>query len=141
MGIDYKFGIFNKENTELLGSTGLHTRVGEGGREIGYWVSVKHINKGIALEAAAALTKIAFEVEQMERVEIHCATENIYSQRIPQKLGFHLDGILRNRTLNGNEEQKDRMVWTMFKNEYETSVVKNAVVKAFDVIRRGIELG
>jgi RimJ/RimL family protein N-acetyltransferase len=141
MGIDYKFGIFNKGETEVVGSTGLHTRIGEGGREIGFWINIKYVNKGFALEAASALTKIAFEVEQQKRVEIHCATENIYSQKIPQKLGFHLDGVLRNRTLNGDSIPKDRMIWTMFRNEYEASVIKNAEVKAFDVLGREIEMG
>ena len=35
LGKDYVFGIFNKTESELIGSTGLHTRVGEGAREIG----------------------------------------------------------------------------------------------------------
>ena len=140
MGIDYKFGIFNKEENELVGSTGLHTRVGEGGREIGFWISALHVNRGFAQEAATALTKVAFEIELQERVEIHCATENMYSQKIPRKLGFHLDGILRNRTLNGDSLPKDRMIWTMFKNEYENSAVKNAAVMAFDVVGRPISL-
>lgn len=138
MDVDYKFGIFNKAGTELVGSTGLHKRVGEGGREIGYWIAAGHTNKGYALEAAAALTKLAFEVEEIARVEIHCATENSISQRIPQKLGFHLDGILRKRTLNGNGEEKDRMIFTMFANEYANSPAKQATIKAFDIIDRDI---
>lgn len=140
MDVDYKFGIFNKTGTELVGSTGLHKRVGEGGREIGYWVAAGHTNKGYALQAAAALTKLAFEVEEITRVEIHCAVENTISQRIPLKLGFHLDGILRKRTLNGNGEEKDRMIFTMFANEYAISPAKQANIKAFDILDREIAI-
>lgn len=138
MDVDYKFGIFNKAGTELVGSTGLHKRVGGGGLEIGYWIAASHTNKGYALEAAAALTKVAFEIEGIARVEIHCATENNISKRIPQKLGFNLDGILRKRTLNGNGEEKDRMIFTMFAGEYAVSPAKHANVKAFDIVNREI---
>lgn len=138
MGIDYKFGIFNKEQTQLVGSAGLHTRVGEGAREIGYWINAGHTNKGYAFEAAAALTRIAFEIEDIKRVEIHCAPENEYSMRIPKKLGFHLDGILRSRTTDGSGVEKDRMIWTMFAGEYQTSIVKTAEITAFDILDREI---
>lgn len=140
MGIDYKFGIFNNAGTELIGSTGLHTRVGDNAREIGYWVNIKYTKKGFALEAAAALTKLAFEVEKLDRIEIHCAPENIPSQKIPQKLGFHLDGILRNRTTDGNGIPKNRMIWTIFRDEYEASPAKQAEIKAFDILDREIIL-
>jgi len=62
LGIDYVFGIFNKEETILIGSTGLHTRPGEEAREIGYWIHQHHINKGYATEAAKALTIVGFEI-------------------------------------------------------------------------------
>jgi len=140
LGVDYKFGIFNKEVTALVGSTGLHTRVEDDAREISYWTSADHVKKGYGLEAAAALTKIAFEVEKIKRVEIHCAPENEYSQRIPRKLGFILDGILRNRTTDGSGVEKDRMIWTMFAGEYLDSPIKHIPIKVFDILNREIIL-
>jgi len=56
----------------VLGSTGLHTRVGAGAREIGYWIHQDYINQGLATEATAALTKVAFAIDQVTRIEIHC---------------------------------------------------------------------
>ncbi len=38
LGQDFVYGAFNAAETELLGSSGLHTRVGPDAREIGYWV-------------------------------------------------------------------------------------------------------
>ena len=38
LGQDFVFGIFAPDESEVLGGTGLHTRAGDGGLEIGYWV-------------------------------------------------------------------------------------------------------
>ena len=35
---DYIYGVFNLDETKVLGGTGLHTRAGEAAREIGYWI-------------------------------------------------------------------------------------------------------
>ena len=81
---DYVYGIFNLDETRVLGGTGLHTRVGEDAREIGYWIHVDYINRGLITESTAALTKVAFEVDGVRRVEIHCDPENIRSAAIPE---------------------------------------------------------
>ncbi|MEZ5041133.1 MAG: GNAT family N-acetyltransferase [Saprospiraceae bacterium] len=64
LGLDYTFGIFDKDEKKLVGSTGLHTRGGNNAREIGYWINAKHLKQGYATEAVKALIKVAFEIEQ-----------------------------------------------------------------------------
>ncbi|MEZ5055402.1 MAG: GNAT family protein [Saprospiraceae bacterium] len=105
LGEDYVFGIFNKNEDKLIGSTGLHTRAGEHAREIGYWIHVNEIQKGYALEAAGALTKVGFEIEGLERIEIHCTPANIRSQNIPRKLGYVNEGTLRNRATDAQKNK------------------------------------
>ena len=56
LGQDFIYGIFNQEESRVLGGTGLHTRVGAGAREIGYWIHQEFINQGLATEVSAALT-------------------------------------------------------------------------------------
>lgn len=131
-GLDYAFGIFDKAEKELIGSTGLHTRVGAGAREIGYWINVKHLHKGYATEAVSALTKVGFEVEEMERIEIHCSKNNISSQRVPEKLGYTLKEI---------KKQKDRevMVWVMDKDAFGKSDIGSMKVRVYD--GEGMEIG
>lgn len=134
LGEDYTFGIFNKTETELVGSIGLHTRLGPAEREIGYWISVKHLDKGYAQESVCALTKIGFELENLSRIEIHCAPQNIRSLNIPRKLGYTLEKTLSDpiNTPVGS------MVWGMNKAAYDRSDIKQTPLKAFDIVGREI---
>ena len=68
---DYVYGIFNKDETRLVGGTGLHTRLGNEQLEIGYWIHKDFINQGLVTESTAALVKVAFEVIHVHRIEIH----------------------------------------------------------------------
>jgi RimJ/RimL family protein N-acetyltransferase len=74
----------------VVGGSGLHRRRGPGVLEIGYWVHVDHLNKGIATEVTATLTTAAFTVPDIERVEIHHDKANAASAGVPRRLGFTL---------------------------------------------------
>ena len=67
----YLYGVFDPKETELVGGSLLLPSVGPNAFEIGYWISVNHVNKGYATEISAALTKVAFEIEHVDRVELH----------------------------------------------------------------------
>ncbi len=133
---DYPFGIFNPEETRVIGGGGLHTRIGIGALEIGYWIDQEFINQGLATEAAAALTRVAFEVEEVRRVEIHCDPNNVRSARIPKKLGFTLEVVRRKFLYQGGDRFRDTMIWTLLDSEYPSSHSAGVSIEAFDVIGR-----
>lgn len=89
-GGDVVLGIFR--DGEILGSCGLHRRLGPEGLEIGYWVSQAHLREGIATRAAGALAGAALALPGVERVEIHHDKANVASAGVPPKLGFELVG-------------------------------------------------
>jgi ribosomal-protein-serine acetyltransferase len=62
---------------------------------IGYWIVESAQGKGLATRASAAVITHCFAVLDLHRIEIHCATENTRSRRIPERLGFSLEGTLR----------------------------------------------
>ena len=138
LGLDYTFGIFSKNEEQLIGSTGLHTRLGENVREIGYWINSKFVKQGFATEAVKALVKVGFEIEQLDRIEIRCAPKNIASQGVPKKLGFLHEGTLKNRTKDIEGKLRDIMIWTMFKEEYFKSEFSDFDFKIFDIINEQI---
>jgi RimJ/RimL family protein N-acetyltransferase len=136
LGEDFAYGMWDRAETRVLGSTGLHTRVGAGAREIGYWVHQDHINQGLATEAAAALTKVAFLVDKVARIEIHCDPDNVRSAAVPRKLGFCHEATLRHRARTPDGQPRDTMVWTLLAHEYHTSPATAAAIEAFDVVGR-----
>jgi RimJ/RimL family protein N-acetyltransferase len=115
-------GILAADDRTALGGTGLHRRVGEGGIEIGYWVRSGHTGKGIATCVAAALTRYAFSLPDIDRVEIHCDQANGASAAVPRKLGFTLisvepDGIA------APGETGQSMTWRLTREQLPASSV------------------
>lgn len=70
---DYVYGVFDRAESRGLGGAGLH-----------------HIGRGLATEAAGALTRAGFELTSppLDRIEIHCGPANPRSARVAQKLGY-----------------------------------------------------
>ncbi len=137
LGHDYVYGIFNPQENRLLGGTGLHPRIGDNALEIGYWIHKDYIGRGYATETAAALAKVAFLVNQVERVEIHCAVENARSAAVPRKLGFQHEATLKNRCF-ANGRKCDQMVWSLFAAEYPVSPAAQLEIAAYDAAERRI---
>lgn len=131
---DFVYGIFNLDESQVLGGCGLHTRLGEGALEIGYWIHKDHINQGLATEVSAALTKVAFTINMVKRVEIHCDPENTRSSAIPRKLGFVEEAILKKRYPIQDGSLRDLMIWTLFESDYPDSLAARADIQAYDSI-------
>ena len=81
---------------DLCGAIGLEriNRVSRSG-EIGYWVAEAYAGKAIATRAARAMTALAFDVEDLNRVESRMATGNAPSERVARKLGYRREGTAR----------------------------------------------
>jgi len=133
LGHDFAYGAFDRAETELLGGSGLHTRLGPGAREIGYWIHAAHTGKGLATEIAGALTRVGFEIEQLQRIEIHCAPDNARSIAVARKLGYVHEATLRERVARHDGSRRDSMIWTLFAGDYPASPAAATRLRAFDV--------
>jgi RimJ/RimL family protein N-acetyltransferase len=133
LGQDFVYGIFNLDESRVLGGTGLHPRLGAKALEIGYWIRADTINRGLATEATAALTRVAFTVNQVNRVEIHCDPANQRSAAVPRKLGYRHEATLRRRILLSDNSYRDLMIWTLFSSDYPDSPAAAYPVTAWDV--------
>lgn len=137
LGENYIYGIFNTEETRLLGGTGLHTRLGDRQLEIGYWIHKDFTRQGLVTESTAALVRVAFELLKIHRLEIHCDPGNLASASIPRKLGFTHEGTLRAKT-PFLDRWSDSMIWGLLEQEYPGSPSSKAEVRVFDA--RGIQI-
>ena len=60
--------------------------------EIGYGILPEYEGKGYATEAVAAAVQWAFSQAEIDAVEAETDIENIASQRVLEKVGFHATG-------------------------------------------------
>jgi len=134
----YRYAVFDSDEKNLLGENMLLARVGPGGLEIGYWTHKDVIGKGIAREASCAMIRVAFEIENVQRVEIMCAPENRASASIPAKLGFTHEATLKKRALDSEGGIQDLMVWSLFAEDYPSSPAAHISFKAYDCMGRPI---
>jgi RimJ/RimL family protein N-acetyltransferase len=96
----------------IVGSAGLHRRVGPGGLEIGYWVDVRHTRRGIASLATAGLTEAGLGIPGIDRIEIHHDRANTASSGIPVRLGFSKVAERRDK-IEAPGESGVEVIWQM----------------------------
>lgn len=63
--------------------------------EIGYWLATKFVGKGIMQRAVTGMCELGFTDYKVNKIEIHTAVENIRSNKVAERAGFHLDGLIR----------------------------------------------
>jgi RimJ/RimL family protein N-acetyltransferase len=135
LGEDFVYGIFARDEREAIGGSGLHTRAGEGALEIGYWVRASSVRRGYARETTAALTRVAFGVCGVDRVEIRVDPPNERSRKVPARLGYIEEATLRRRLEPG---PRDVVIYSIFADGYEGSPASSAQIEAYDAAGRRI---
>jgi ribosomal-protein-serine acetyltransferase len=97
------------------GGAGLTARRGPGVLEIGYWVHPEHAGQGVATAAADALTRAAFALPGIGRVEIIHDLNNAASAQVPRKLGYARVGTEPGRFGRAPGECGTAAVWRIMR--------------------------
>lgn len=140
LGGDYGYGIFSKDERAFWGSAALKMMPEPSEREVGFWLHVREVGKGLATEVVSALLRVAFEVEALSTVDLRCDPRNERSARVAQRLGFSgpvLDPL--SHPVPG-EGKRDMHVYTLSRVEYVNSSARHVPIEAFDVLDRPIAL-
>ena len=83
---------------------------------IGYWLGEEFNGHGYMASAVREMLSIGFYDLELNRIEIHCATSNVKSRAIPERLGFIQEGVLRSsEKVNGRF--LDNAIYGLLKNE------------------------
>ncbi len=116
---DLAVGIFDRATGRFLGGSGLH-RINWEIRafEIGYWIRVTAEGRGFVTETVQLLTRLAFDRLGANRVEIQIDPRNVRSRRVPERLGFVLEGTLRRYRLSPDGRAADRLIFAMIPEDY-----------------------
>jgi RimJ/RimL family protein N-acetyltransferase len=65
------------------------------------------------------MTCFAFEVLEARRLVIRCDTRNLRSKAVPERLGYVLEGCLRNSQMDTSGRPADMLVYAMTPQDYE----------------------
>lgn len=85
--------------------------------EIGYWVRSDETSTGICTEVTARILEMGFHELGMHRATLRIAVGNRASERVAEKLGFRLEGTLRDEVRVGGR-WLDHTIWGLLEREY-----------------------
>lgn len=81
---------------KLVGMLGVHEiNWNKRATSLGYYLAEEAGGKGIMTKSVTAVLRYLFEDLKLNKVEIHCGVDNDRSRGIPIRLGFKLDGVMR----------------------------------------------
>ena len=109
-GTEYLYTIRDVVTSALVGTIGLHRRVGESALEIGYWLHADRVGHGSMTAAVVGVTEAALALPDVSRVEIHVEEANIRSAAVPRRAGFVLAEV-RDVTPEAPAETGRRQIW------------------------------
>lgn len=108
----YSFAIADAVSGEAVGQIGLWLRDIEQGRaSTGYWVARAHRGRGYVTAALQALTVWAFELDEVERLQLYVEPWNRASWQAAERCGFQREGLLRSWQQIGGT-RKDMYVYS-----------------------------
>jgi ribosomal-protein-serine acetyltransferase len=113
----FRYLIFHKGTNDFIGTASLHRINWKISKcEIGYWINSQFSGNGYMTEAVSELTNLGFQQLKFRRIEIRCESTNFKSRSIPEKLGFELEGTLRNDDLSADGSKlTDTCIYSMIK--------------------------
>lgn len=103
-GTGYPFCIADAVTDEAVGTIALWTKSIETGRTtVGYCVAPRFRGRGLAGEALTALTRFAWTIPEVHRIEAYIEPWNIASIRTAEFAGFEREGLLRSHQVIGDK--------------------------------------
>jgi len=123
-GIAFTCGIWYAESHDaayrLVGNVTYRVSRDVRSTELGYWLAEAYTHRGIVTRAVKTLMHHAFETDNLNRVLIRAAAGNTASCAVAERLGFHLDGVIRG-DLRLNGDTIDRAIYTMLAADWRSA--------------------
>lgn len=88
--------------------------------EIGCWLEPAAEGRGLITRSVSALLEWALGSRGMSRVEWRCRTDNERSVAVAERLGMHLDGVLRSSWVYQGHRY-DKQVFSLLRDEWRAA--------------------
>jgi RimJ/RimL family protein N-acetyltransferase len=99
------------------GSIGLRVNAHGYRGSIGYWVAARARGRGVCTRALRLLSRYALDQLQLQRLELITDPDNVASQRVAQKVGFHREGVLRAHLRHPDGRIRDSVMFSLLPGE------------------------
>jgi len=110
---DLTLSVWELSNGRYLGGTGLHPHDWEIGYfEIGYWLRASAEGYGYITEAVQLLTNYAIDSLKANRLEIRCDELNVRSAAVAKRLGYMLEGRIRNHLATSDGRLRTTLIFS-----------------------------
>jgi len=115
-------GIFFKD--KVIGGIGMHEwDQATKKAQLGYWIATEYEGKGIILKSLIPFVDYLFEKTGLNKIEIHYVAANKRSAKVAARLGFIIEGIIRQSCLR-NGIMEDIVITGLLRNEWNAAAVK-----------------
>jgi len=95
---------------------------------LSYWLDEAHQGQGIMTACCRAMVAHSFTAWKLNRITIECAAENIRSRAIPERLGFKLDGIIRDIEWL-HDHYVDHAMYGLLRSDMQTTTQCNTRIR------------
>ena len=93
---ELSYGVFTRSDERFIGCVGAHDLRWSVPRfEVGYWCRTSEVGRGYVTEVVRALVSAMFHELGAARVELRTDDRNTRSAAVAERLGFPLEGVLR----------------------------------------------
>jgi len=84
---------------------------------LGYWLAKTAQGKGLMTKCCRVFIDYLFDEMDLNRVQVNCNVENAKSRAVPERLGFQLEGVLRQVEFFNNR-YGDWAVYAMLREDW-----------------------
>lgn len=117
-GTAIEYSIRLKQDSKLIGATGLMIDKMHNRAELGYWIGVPFWGKGYCTEAGLAMIELGFLGHSFHKIKACHLTRNPASGRVMQKIGMKQEGLLKEHDLKW-DKYEDLALYGILRSEWK----------------------
>lgn len=108
-------------NDQVIGGIGMHEWNRDTKRaQVGYWITKEYEGRGIVMKCLIPFLEYLFETTGLNKVEIHYVSSNKRSAKVAIRLGFRLEGVIRQSAMR-NGIAEDLVVTGLLRSEWNAT--------------------